>query len=179
MWAIVDNNEIKKIVTNPETVNIDSINYSAAIFTSWSDSDRLNIGVYPVIKGTALDARFYKSKTPTYAIDGNTVVETIVKDSDLNLSDLKTTWIKGTKDRAHELIKDFEWYVQRKVLADIAIPDSIINYAAAVRTKCKEITDDMTAASDMDAFVELFEGENPKYKDWPDDSSISSLKRYR
>ena len=49
MYALVEDNEIKKIITNPKPMIIDDVQYPAKIFQLWSKSELNNIGIYEVI----------------------------------------------------------------------------------------------------------------------------------
>ena len=49
MYALVENNEITKIITNPKTMVIGDVRYPAKIFQLWSASELNAIGIYEVI----------------------------------------------------------------------------------------------------------------------------------
>ena len=71
-----------------------------------------------------------------------------------------------------------DWYVTRKAEKSTAIPSSVTTYRDAVRTKCGEIETALNGASDLAAFMKLFEDERnsdgslktiAKINDWPDE----------
>ena len=71
-----------------------------------------------------------------------------------------------------------DWYVTRKAEKSTAIPSSVTTYRDAIRTKCGEIETALNGASDLAAFMALFEDENnsdgslktiAKINDWPDE----------
>ena len=82
---------------------------------------------------------------PKNDADGNQIVTFGLKTNAKN---------KATTD-ANELLKGFDWLIQRKVTADTAIPSDVITYMAAIRTDHKAICDAIDGASDMNAFIAL------------------------
>ena len=49
MYAIVTNNEITKLITNPKSLVIGDVRYPAKIFSIWSASELNAIGIYEVV----------------------------------------------------------------------------------------------------------------------------------
>ena len=49
MYALVENNELKKIITNPKSLVIGDVRYPAKIFQLWSKAELNNIGIYEVV----------------------------------------------------------------------------------------------------------------------------------
>jgi hypothetical protein len=91
---------------------------------------------------------------------------------------LKTTWVAQTKRTANNKLAVHDWYVTRKAEKSTAIPSSVTTYRDAVRTKCGEIETALNGASDLAAFMKLFEDERnsdgsvktiAKINDWPDE----------
>ena len=144
-----------------------------------SDSEKLAIKIYPVTAAAELDDKYYISNDPTYAVDGNKVVETITKSADRKLADedvvddsgnklkdddgnqiitegLKTIWVRKTKESANGRLQSTDWYVTRKAEAGTAIPSDVSTYRTAVRTSSKTIEDKINACSDLAAFKALF-----------------------
>ena len=50
MWALVEDNTIEKIISNPTQIVIEDVRYPAKIFTLWTDAERQAIGIYNVIE---------------------------------------------------------------------------------------------------------------------------------
>tara|TARA_R100000808_G_C2153435_1_gene163627 strand:+ start:5205 stop:5840 length:636 start_codon:yes stop_codon:yes gene_type:complete len=186
MWALVDDsNKITNVYGEfPSRITINNRNYDKAELNAMSDSEKLAIKIYPVTAATELDDKYYISNDPTYAVDGNKVVETITKSADRKLADedakdekgnqllhddgskvinygLKTQAKNKATSDADGLLKDFDWLIQRKVTADTAIPSDVLTYMAAIRTDHKAICDAIDGASDLDAFIALH---NDTYK---------------
>tara|TARA_R100000963_G_C4630003_1_gene95334 strand:- start:293 stop:937 length:645 start_codon:yes stop_codon:yes gene_type:complete len=186
MWALVDdsNNVTNVYGEFPSRITINNRNYDKAELNAMSDSDKLSIKIYPVTTATQLDNNYYISNDPTYAVDGNKVVETITKSADRKLADedakdedgnqllnedgsktinygLKTVAKEKATTQANGLLKNFDWLIQRKVTADTAIPSDVVTYMAAIRTDHKAICDAIDGASDMNAYIALH---NDTYK---------------
>ena len=48
MYAIVEDNNITKLITNPKSIVIGDVRYPAKIFSVWSASELNAIGIYAV-----------------------------------------------------------------------------------------------------------------------------------
>jgi len=180
MWALVDDsNKITNVYGEfPSRITINNRNYDKAELNAMSDSEKLAIKIYPVTAATKLDDKYYISNDPTYAVDGNKVVETITKSADRKLADedakdeegnqllhddgskvinygLKTVAKNKATTDADGFLKGFGWLIQRKVTADTAIPSDVLTYMAAIRKDCDDIKSAIDGASDMDAFIAL------------------------
>ena len=180
MWALVDDsNKITNVYGEfPSRITINNRNYDKAELNAMSDSEKLAIKIYPVTAAAELDDKYYISNDPTYAVDGNKVVETITKSADRKLADedakdeegnqllhddgskvinygLKTTAKNKATTDADVLLKGFDWLIQRKVTADTAIPSDVLTYMASIRTDHKAICDAIDGASELDAFIAL------------------------
>ena len=161
MWAKLnsDGDAIEEIITRAKDMLVDGINYPKVLFTLWTDAERLAINIVPVTTtGSHLDTSFYVEKDPTYAIanDKESVVRTIgVKQSDKTLADLKTAAKVATNIAASNLLKGYDWLVQRKVTAETTIPNAVITYMAAIRTDHSDIQTAIDGANTMAKFKEL------------------------
>ena len=49
MYAIVENNEVKQIITNPKSLVIGDVRYPAKIFELWSKDEKEAIGIYEIV----------------------------------------------------------------------------------------------------------------------------------
>ena len=79
------------------------------------------------------------------------------KDKPKDIAKLKTYWIKQQKDTANQLLSETDWLIVRKAEADTAVPSDTTTYRTAVRTKCKEREDQITACSNTDALAILID----------------------
>jgi hypothetical protein len=177
MWAKLNSarDTIEEVIVNKQTMVIDNITHPKALFTLWTDAERLAVGIVPVTTtGTHLDTTYYIEADPTYAIAGNkaSVIRTIgVKSADKTLSDLKTIAKKRATNKASELLNGFGWLIQRKVTANTTIPSSIINFMAAIRTDHGTVSDAIDGAANVDALAALTES-------WTSDTNVRAYRRY-
>ena len=123
----------------------------------WSDDDKTKWEVTwtnpPVVK--SFDNRFYwDADTPRSLTD--------IEGTDSNgyatiAFGLKSVWITKKKAEANELLSKTDWYIIRKQEKDTAIPSAITTERDAIRTACAGIETKITNASDLDAFIALFD----------------------
>ena len=180
MWALVESGTVKNTFSSfPEKLTISGRNYDKAELTAMSDSDKLSIGIYPVNEATKLNENYYISNSPSYAVSGNVVNETITKASDKKLDDedakdeggnqlldedgskiinygLKTIAINRAKSTANGFLQGFRWLVERNVYDNSkAIPTVVKTYVAAIQKDADDIETAITNAGDMNAFIAL------------------------
>ena len=102
MWARIENNKIVEYYSQKKSIVLNNVRYSSQIFTIWTDAQRKDLGIVPVvISGSHLDTRFYKEHNHSDAIagDGNSVIRTIgVKEADKALADVNEVWTQGDID---------------------------------------------------------------------------------
>ena len=114
------------------------INYTKAWWYKSTDSQKETVGVKTVADPVWYDSRFYWGPSNPKAIDT-----------------LKAGWIQSQKDAANERLVKTDWMVIRQNDGGTAMPSDTKTYRAAVRTKCKEREDQITACSDTDALAAL------------------------
>ena len=88
------------------------------------------------------------------------------------LAELKSFWIEKQKRFAGDLLYKTDWMVIRAAGGGTAVPSANTTYRAAVRTKSKEREDQITAASDVAALINLinndeYKGGSNGLKSWP------------
>ena len=197
MWGLVnDKNEITEIIKVPRNITINDVKHSRDIFGAWSWAELNAIGIYTVEPGKKGNDRFEITSGPTYAFDSsNKKITTSYKISDMPLDDvpvtnedgskvldsegnqvidygLKTLAKKRAKTRAHALIKEFGWLVQRVTMDSSAtIPSAVLTYCAAIRKDCGDICTAIDDAKDMTAFKALYTDE------FNSDGSLKTLNR--
>jgi hypothetical protein len=102
MWARIENNKIVEYYDRKQSIVLNNVRYSSQIFTIWTDAQRKDLGIVPVvISGSHLDTRFYIEHNHSDAIagDGNSVIRTIgVKAADKNLNDVNEVWTQSEID---------------------------------------------------------------------------------
>lgn len=161
------------------------------VWMRYSDSEKAAIGITwedPPASEASFDNRFYWGRNsdgdliPRSLTDVNEVDETgnAVNDSDGNqlvTLGLKSNAIAQAKTQAAGLLAPYDWYVTRKSEKSTAIPSSVTTYRDAVRTACAAIETSITNASDLAAFMALYDTPvdsdgnptgNAPINDWPD-----------
>ena len=102
MWARIEDNKIVEYYNKKKSIVLNNVRYSSQIFTIWTDAQRKDLGIVPVvISGSHLNTNYYIEKNHSDAIagDGNSVIRTIgVKDSDRNLNDVNEVWTQSEID---------------------------------------------------------------------------------
>ena len=102
MWARIESNKIVEYYDRKQSIVLNNVRYSSQIFTIWTDAQRKDLGIVPVvISGTHLDTKYYIEQNHSDAIagDGNSVIRTIgVKAADKNLNDVNEVWTQARID---------------------------------------------------------------------------------
>ena len=102
MWARIEDNKIVEYYDRKQSIVLNNVRYSSQIFTIWTDAQRKDLGIVPiVISGTHLNTNYYIEKDHSDAIagDGNSVIRTIgVKAADKNLNDVNEVWTQSEID---------------------------------------------------------------------------------
>ena len=182
MYALVEDNNITQIITNPKTMVIGDVRYPAKIFQLWSQSELNAIGIYEVITDSSnfKDEKWYINTNESYAFADNQVTRSwgtatpkahadsnAVDDDGNNILDddgnqvinygLKTQLIKTIKQQASGLLAPTDWYVVKaSEVSDYSVPTNIATYRASVRTKSNEMETLITNASDTPALETLY-----------------------
>ena len=188
MWARIEDNNIVEYYDRKQSLLLNDVRYSSQIFTIWTDTQRKDLGIVPVvISGSHLDTNYYIEHNHSDAIagDGNSVIRTIgVKAADRALEDvdavdedgnavldqygvqmvtrgLKYNAIQKVKSQQAGYLAQTDWYIIRKADAGTAIPSNIQTWRNAIRSDATAIETAITNAADMNAFIALH---NDTYK---------------
>ena len=95
-----------------------------------------------------------------------------------DLVQLQATWTEKTKATAGSLLAPTDWYVVRYSETTTAIPTTVLDYRAAIRSASNTIETAIANAADHAAFVALFDAPvdaervptgNAPIHDWPVD----------
>ena len=185
MYAIVENNEITKLISYPKSIVIGDVRYPAKIFQVWSQSEKEAIGIYEVVYDNSnfKDEKWYINTNQSYAFADGTVTASYgtatpkahadtlwtQQDSDdgdlpddkevgdVKVEGLKTTLIRTIKQQASGLLAPTDWYVVKaSEVSDYSVPTNIATYRASVRTKSNEMETAITNASDTPALETLY-----------------------
>ena len=182
MWARIENNNIVEYYDRKQSLLLNDVRYSSQIFTIWTDAQRKELGIIPiVILGSHLDTNYYIEHDHSDSIsgDGNSVIRTIgVKAVDRALEDvdavdedgnavldyygvqlitrgLKYNAIQKVKDQQSGYLSRTDWYIIRKADVGTAIPTAIQTFRNAIRADATRIENAITASTTMDQFIAL------------------------
>ena len=183
MYALVEDNEIKQIITNPKSIVVGDIRYPAKILQLWSESEKEAIGIYEVIedKTNYKDPEYYINTNEQYDFANNQVTKSwgtatpkrledenaVDEDGENILNEdgnqvinygLKTEKKRIVKQQASGLLEKTDWH-NHKALDDdtYTIPDNIKTYRANVRAKSNEMEAQIDACINVDELKALYE----------------------
>ena len=183
MYALVENNEITKIITNVKSLVIGDVRYPAKIFQLWSKSELNNIGIYEVITDNTnfKDEAYYTNTNEQYNYADGQVTRSwgtatpkrlndenaVDKDGNNILDDdgnqvinygLKTEKKEIIKREASGLLAPTDWYViKANEVADYNVPENITTFRADVRAKSNEMETQIDACTNVDELKSLYE----------------------
>ena len=177
MYALVENNEITKFITNPKSMVIGDVRYPAKIFQLWSTSELEAKGIYEVVfdDSNKKDEQWYINTNQSFEFDDNEVTAsygsaTAKAHADRNGTDedgveldpvvviegLKTKLIKDLKSQVSNELARTDWYITRKAEKKTAIPSSISTHRDLVRSRQATMETQITNASDTPALETLY-----------------------
>ena len=184
MFALVESGSITKFFSGNRGITLGDNQYPKEIFTLWTKSEREAIGVYEVEMDNSKrkDEQWYINTNVTYAFGSGKVtgsygdatakahadttytnqdktdglIPTGKDVGDVKEEGLKTRLIRTVKKQAAQILQDTDWYITRKADAGTAVPSSITNHRAAVRTKAAEQETAITNAADTPALETLY-----------------------
>jgi len=182
MYALVEDNNITQIITNPKTMVIGDVRYPAKIFELWSQSELNAIGIYEVITDSTnyKDPSYYNNTNEQYNFadgqvtkswgtatakrlndenavdeDGNNILEDGVQVINYGL---KTEKKRIVKQQASGLLAPTDWYVVKSTeVADYDIPANILSFRADVRSKSNEMETQIDNCTTVDELKTLYE----------------------
>lgn len=151
----------------------------------WDDATKATKGLVWEDDAASFDGRFYWSAGVAKALDDVNEVDengdpVLDKDGQQVVTlGLKSNAIATVKAQAAGLLAPTDWYVVRKSETEVAIPATIATFRAAVRTASNTIEAAITSASDLAAFMALYETPvdadgnptgNAPINNWPDEA---------
>ena len=183
MYALIEDNSISKIITNPKAMVIGDVRYPAKIFQLWSVSELNAIGIYEVITDSTnkKDEAYYINTNEQFDYANNQVTrswgtatpkrledeDAVDENGDPVLDDdgkqiinygLKTEKKRIVKQQASGLLEKTDWH-NHKALDDdtYTIPNNIKTYRAEVRAKSNEMESQIDACTNVDELKALYE----------------------
>ena len=184
MYALVEDNNITKLINNPKSIVIGDVNYPAKIFSVWSASELNAIGIYEVITDSSnrKDEKWYINTNESYAFADNQVTKSwgsatakahadtlwTAQDKtddkipegkdvgDVAVKGLKTVLIEQLKSQVANELARTDWYITRNTEKSTAIPSDISTHRDNVRTKQASMETQILNASDTPALETLY-----------------------
>ena len=182
MYALVEDNSISKIITNPKAMVIGDVRYPAKIFQLWSESELNAIGIYEVITDSTnkKDEAYYINTNEQFDYANNQVTRSWGTATPKRLEDedavdengdplldnygnqvinygLKTEKKRIVKQQASGLLTPTDWYVVKATeVTDYNVPENVTNFRAEVRTKSNEMETQIDACTTVEELETLY-----------------------
>ena len=183
MYALVEDNEITKIITNPKPMIIDDVQYPAKIFQLWSEAELNAIGIYKVVTDSSnkKDEQYYINTNEQYNYTDDEVTrswgtatpkrledeDAVDEDGENVLDDdgnqvinygLKTEKKRIVKAQASVLLSPTDWYVVKaNEVEGYTVPENITTFRSDVRAKSNEMENQIDACTNVDELKALYE----------------------
>jgi hypothetical protein len=166
MWARIKNNNIVEYYDRKKSLVLNNVRYSSQIFTIWTDVQRKELGIVPiVISGSHLNTKYYTEYNHTDRAledinevdeDGNALLDPITNQQVITRG-LKYKAIQNVKNQQSGFLTQTDWYIIRKADNGTAIPSAIQTWRDAIRSDATRIENAITAVTTMDQFIALHE----------------------
>jgi hypothetical protein len=179
MYALVEDNEITKIITNPKPMIIDDVQYPAKIFQLWSEAELNAIGIYEVVTDSSnkKDEQYYINTDEQYTYTNDEVTRSWGTATAKELEDRNATdedgveldpvvVIKGLKSQKKDIVKQqasgllapTDWYVVKaNEVEGYTVPENITTFRSDVRAKSNEMETQIDACTNVDELKALYE----------------------
>ena len=182
MYALIEDNSISKIITNPKSMVIGDVRYPAKIFQLWSESELNAIGIFQVITDSTniKDEAYYINTNEQFDYANNQVTRSWGTATPKRLEDedavdengdplldnygnqvinygLKTEKKRIVKQQASGLLAPTDWYVVKATeVAEYNVPENVTNFRAEVRTKSNEMETQIDACTTVEELETLY-----------------------
>ena len=158
MWALVEDNEVRKVFPRPKAITIGENQYPQNIFNVWSSEELEAIGIYEVVINNTnyKNPEYYTNTNQSFDFADDTVTASYGTATAKDLDELKTNHKEVINSQAGSLLSATDWYTIREADGGTACPDNVSTHRAAVRTKANAMCTQIDAASDVDALAALY-----------------------
>ena len=189
MYALVEDNQITKIITNPKAMIIDDVQYPAKIFQLWSEAELNAIGIYQVVTDSSnkKDEEYYINTDEQYTYANDEVTRSWGTATAKELEDRNETdddgveldpvvVIKGLKSQKKDIVKQqasgllapTDWYIVKATeVTEYNVPEDITNFRTEVRAKSNEMETQIDACNNVDELETLYRYVNTGTKENP------------
>ena len=181
MYALIQNNEIVKVFTNPEGFILDGNQYSSQIFFLWSRAEKEEIGIYEIETDSFnfKDESYYNNTNEIFEFKNGKAIrkwgtatakqledvnvvdqnnEPIIQDGkQLVIKGLKSQKISISKQQTAGLLNSSDWYVTRKSDTGTAIPQEIQDFRTEVRIVSNQQETQINACTTVEQLKALYE----------------------
>jgi len=183
MYALIENNEIKKIYNNPRALKINDIQYPRSIFSLWTKEELEAKGICEVIfdNTNKKDEAYYNNTNQSFDYDNGVVTASFGTATAKLLEDrnevdeagepllddkgnqvvtkgLKSQKKANIKSQASGLLAPTDWYILKEADAEnYAIPSAITTYRVNVRATSNEMEAKINACTTVDELAALYE----------------------
>ena len=181
MYALVINNKIEKVFSNPEPFTLNDNQYPAQVFTLWSNEEKNAIGIYEIETDSSKfkDESYYNNTNEIFEFKNGKAIRkwgtaTAKQLNDVNATDedgepviqdgkqvvikgLKSQKISISKQQTAGLLQSTDWYVTRKSDTGTAIPQEIQDFRTEVRIVSNQQETQINACSNVEQLKTLYE----------------------
>ena len=171
MWALVEDNEITKLINKPKGLVIGDTRHSRKIFELWTNEEREAIGIYEVIfnNSNKKDEAYYNNTNQSFDYADGEVTASYGSATPKELADVTdedNNVTKGLKSQKKDIIKQqasglltpTDWYLLKAIdVEDYSVPSAVSTFRTNVRTRSNEMETAIDNASDVDALKALYE----------------------
>jgi len=181
MYALVINNKIEKVFSNPEPFTLNDNQYPAQVFTLWTTEEKQAIGIYEVETDSSKfkDESYYNNTNEIFEFKNGKAIRkwgnaTAKQLNDVNATDedgepviqdgkqlvtkgLKSQKISISKQQTAGLLQSTDWYVTRKADTGTAIPQEIQDFRTEVRIISNQQETQINACTTVEQLKALYE----------------------
>ena len=194
MWALIEDNEIKKIINQPKGLVIGDTRHSRNIFSfRWTNEEREAIGIYEVVfdNSNKKDEAYYNNTNQSFNFaDGKvtasfgTATAKLLEDrnevdeagepllddkgNQVVTQGLKSQKKANIKQQASSLLAPTDWYVVKAAeVESYSVPEAMTTYRADVRTASNSMESKIDACSTVDELATLYQYVNTGTEEEP------------
>tara|TARA_X000001382_G_scaffold123812_1_gene107885 strand:- start:1985 stop:2566 length:582 start_codon:yes stop_codon:yes gene_type:complete len=171
MWALIENNEISKVLTRPKAITIGDVSYPQNIFMLWSSEELESIGIYEVVvdNSNLKNGEYYINTDQSFDWNGTEVVASYGEATPKELDDttdpetghithgLKWNHKEVIKSQAYGLLQPNDWYVVRHQEAGTDIPEAWATFRSEVRATAADMQSKINVCTTVDELAALYQ----------------------
>tara|TARA_R100001369_G_scaffold23874_1_gene43781 strand:+ start:1143 stop:1721 length:579 start_codon:yes stop_codon:yes gene_type:complete len=173
MWALVEEEEIKQILTRPKALLIGDVNYPQNIFMLWSSDELEAIGIYEVVADDSnlKDASYYFNGNQKFVFAKGVVTASYGKATPMQLDPstdpdgrvtpgIRPNHLAIIDVEAYGLLLPSDWMVVKATETGGSVAEDWTAYRAAVRSTAESMRSKINAVKTTPALQALYEYNN-------------------